>query len=186
MHLRFGCLLALTYATWAWACCGAAHSMAQVYFHACGGYACLALTHNQMLVQFRDNLTARLQLLGQLHMKLPEDLNAAEQQLRDGDLPELDQQTQLLKRQIQVVTALDHMSSMCLHLTCSGLIGIGPHFYCAATHHKSMLQILTAWSQATIRLCIIVGSAAAQALALELLNIRSLSCKVTQCALCRL
>lgn len=77
-----------------------------MHLYACGGYACLALTDNQMLVQFRDNLTARLQLLGQLHMKLPEDLNAAEQQLRDGDLPELDQQTQLLKRQIQVVTAL--------------------------------------------------------------------------------
>ena len=94
-----------------------------------------------MLVQFRDNLTARLQLLEQLHMKLPEDLNAAEQQLRDGDLPQLDQQTQLLKRQIQVVTALDRMSSMCLHLTCSGLIGSGPHFYCAATHQKLLLEI---------------------------------------------
>lgn len=58
------------------------------------------------MLQFRDNLTARLQLLAQLHMKLPEDLNAAEQQLRDSDLPELDQQTQLLKKQIQVTAAL--------------------------------------------------------------------------------
>lgn len=62
-----------------------------------------------MMMQFRDNLAARLQLLGQLHMKLPDDLNAAEQQLRDGDLPELDQQAQLLKKQIKVIAALDVM-----------------------------------------------------------------------------
>ena len=85
-----------------------------------------------VLVQFRDNLTARLQLLGQLHMKLPEDLNAAEQQLRDSDLPELDQQTQLLKKQIQVITAPHHMVSICLHLTCSDHTGtFGPHVPCA-------------------------------------------------------
>ena len=101
--------------------------MAYVFHRACTFSrwccACRALTHKSVLVQFRDNLTARLQLMGQLHMKLPEDLNAAEQQLRDGDLPELDEQTQLLKKQIQVVTALHHMSSMCLHLTCLGPIG---------------------------------------------------------------
>ena len=77
-----------------------------------------------VLVQFRDNLTARLQLLGQLHMKLPEDLNAAEQQLRDGDLPELDQQTQLLKKQIQVIAAMHHMTSECLQMSWSDHCGI--------------------------------------------------------------
>lgn len=60
------------------------------------------------MMQFRDNLTARLQLLAQLHMKLPEDLNAAEQQLKDRDLPELGQQTQLLQKQIQVGAVLHH------------------------------------------------------------------------------
>lgn len=65
-------------------------------------------TKRSMIMQFRDNLTARLQLLAQLHMKLPEDLNAAEQQLRDRDLPELGQQTQLLQKQIQVAA---HASS---------------------------------------------------------------------------
>ena len=113
--------------------------------------ACRALTHNSMLVQFCDNLTARLQLLGQLHMKLPEDLNAAEQQLRDGDLPELDEQTQLLKKQIQVVTALHHMSSMCLHPTCSGHFrSRGPHFYYAATDETLMLQITAVCLQTTV------------------------------------
>lgn len=60
-------------------------------------------------------------------MKLPEDLNAAEQQLRDCDLPELDQQTQLLKKQIQVrlpgcITS--HLMFTCLHPNDQAVTGI--------------------------------------------------------------
>lgn len=77
-----------------------------MHLHAQAAVVPALLRHaSPMMMQFRDNLAARLQLLGQLHMKLPDDLNAAEQRLRDGDLPELDQQAQLLKKQIKVVAA---------------------------------------------------------------------------------
>ena len=54
-------------------------------------------------MQFRDNLTARLDLLAELQMKLPEGLNAAEEQLRDSDLPALAHESQMLQKQIQVI-----------------------------------------------------------------------------------
>ena len=71
-------------------------------FHSNIGLGSPCATSTLVLMQFRDNLTARLHLLAQLQMKLPDGLNAAEEQLRDSELPGLDQQAQLLRKQIQV------------------------------------------------------------------------------------
>ncbi len=56
-----------------------------------------------MYVQFSDNLKTRLQILATLHWSLPHGLTAAEELLRDTDLPNLDEQAQALKKQIKVI-----------------------------------------------------------------------------------
>ena len=75
-----------------------------------------------MLLQFRNNLAARLGLLAQLQMKLPEGLNAAEEQLQDTELPNLDQQAQLLSKQIQVQPHLPSCLSTLLHHACLAML----------------------------------------------------------------
>ena len=57
---------------------------------------------NSMCLQYRENLRSRLELLAKLHWCLPHALTAAEELLRDKELPRLDKQARALKKLIQV------------------------------------------------------------------------------------
>lgn len=65
------------------------------------------LTHFQSSVllslQFQGNLMERLELLAQLHWALPHRLTAAEEELRDADLPQLAAECSALQSQVKVL-----------------------------------------------------------------------------------